>query len=103
MRLDIRHAWAALLASGLLLYGQYARSQVAGDFITFDPPGSTFTVPSGITPAGVITGYYTDKSGVQHGFLRSLAGAFTTFDPPRSSFTLPTAITPAGAVVGAYC
>ena len=25
--------------------------------ITFDPPGSTFTVPSGINPDGVIVGY----------------------------------------------
>jgi hypothetical protein len=103
MRWGICRGLTALLVCGLLSHAQYALSQVAGDFITFDPPGSTFTVPVGITPAGVITGYYTDKSGLQHGFLRSIAGAFTTFDPPGSSYTLPTAITPAGAVVGGYC
>jgi hypothetical protein len=51
----------------------------------------------------VITGFYTDKGGVQHGFLRTLAGAFTTFDPPGSTSTQPTAITPAGVIVGGYC
>jgi hypothetical protein len=76
---------------------------MAGDFITFDPPGSTNTVPSGITPSGVITGYYTNKSGVTHGFLRTAAGAFTTFDPPGSKYTHTTAITPAGVIVGVYC
>ena len=99
----IGRALAALLVCGLLSHTQHARSQVAGGFITFDPPGSTSTAPSGITPAGVITGYYTDKSGATHGFLRTLGGAITTFDPPGSSYTQPTAITPAGAVVGAYC
>jgi uncharacterized membrane protein len=79
------------------------RATETWEFITFDPPGSTYTVPSGITPAGVITGYYSDKSGVQHGFLRTRAGAFTTFDPPGSTSTQPTAITPAGVIVGGYC
>jgi hypothetical protein len=92
----------ALLICSLLFNGQYARSQMAGDFITFDPPGSTSTISSGITPAGVVTGYYTDTSNVTHGFLRTLAGAFTTFDPPRSKYTQPTAINPVGAIVGAY-
>ena len=55
----IRLALTALLACSVLSHSLYAQSQVAGDFITFDPPGSTSTVPSGITPAGVITGYYT--------------------------------------------
>jgi hypothetical protein len=100
---DIGRALAALLVCGLSCYGSNAQSQMTGDFITFDPPGSTFTQPSGITPAGVITGYYTDGSGVTHGFLRTLAGAITTFDPPGSKFTQPTAINPAGTIVGSFC
>ncbi len=36
-------------------------------FITFDPPGSTFTFPLSINRA--ITGIYFDASGLEHGFL----------------------------------
>lgn len=74
----------------------------AGHFVTFDPPGSTFTVPSAITAAGVVLGSYSDSSGAQHGFLRNADGSFTTFDPPGSTLTTATAINPAGTVTGAY-
>ena len=65
----LRAVSAAMLVCSLLFYEQSARSQMvatasSGDFIIFDPTGSTFTVPSGITPSGVITGYYTDANGV---------------------------------------
>ena len=59
----------------------------SGRFVTIDPPGSTSTAPSGITPDGTIAGYYADASGVQHGFLRTPTGSFTTFDPPGSTST----------------
>jgi hypothetical protein len=59
----------------------------SGRFVTIDPPGSTSTTPSGITPDGTIAGYYADASGVQHGFLRTPTGSFTTFDPPGSTST----------------
>src|SRR3974390_1013214 len=39
--------------------------------ITFDPPGSTVTVPSQVNPAGETVGAYIDASGVFHGFLRA--------------------------------
>ena len=39
--------------------------------ITFDPPGSVATFAYAISPAGAITGFYIDASGVQHGFLRT--------------------------------
>jgi hypothetical protein len=74
-----------------------------GRFVTFDPPGSTSTIPSGITPDGTITGYYSDTSGVQHGFLRDRNGSFTTFDPLGSTATTPTSISPSGEIAGAYC
>ena len=74
-----------------------------GRFVTFDPPGSTSTTPSGITPEGTITGSYADASGVQHGFLRTPTGRFTTFDPPGSTSTTPTSISPNGEIVGVYC
>jgi len=74
----------------------------AGSFITFDPPGSTFTVPSRFNNAGTIMGDYTDANGVRHGFLRTHDGAFIAFDPPGSTFTQPTDIDPSGNVTGAY-
>jgi hypothetical protein len=60
-------------------------------------------VPSGITPDGVIIGYYVNASGVRHGFLRAPDGTITTFDPPGSTFTQPTSINEAGEIAGAYC
>lgn len=86
-----------------LVLSAYAEDPTRTDhFVTFDPPGSTFTWPSAITAAGVVVGSYTDSSGVQHGFLRERNGSFTTFDPPGSTFTTATAINPAGTITGAY-
>lgn len=75
-----------------------------GTFTKFDVPGATCqgifsicTLPSGIIPAGIITG----ASG-GHGFLRAPNGTFTIFDPPGGFSTDPKAINPAGAVAGGY-
>jgi hypothetical protein len=76
---------------------------VGGRFVTFDPPGSTSTSPSGITPEGTITGYYIDASGVQHGFLRTPIGSFTPFDPPGSTSTFVASISTNGVITGTYC
>jgi hypothetical protein len=93
-----------LAVAGLLAFGlQLQAGARAATFITFDPPGSTSTSPSGITPDGVIIGYYVNASGVQHGFLRTPRGTITTFDPPGSTFTQPTSINEAGEIAGAYC
>ena len=75
----------------------------SGSFVTVDPPGSTSTTPSGITPNGTIAGYYSDANGVQHGFLRTPSGSFTTLDPPGSTLTLVDSITPSGDIAGVYC
>lgn len=91
------------LAAAALVYGGTASPANAGDFITFDPPGSTFTAPAGITPGGEITGFYNDANGVAHGFLRTFGSTIITFDPPGSQNTQPTAINPAGVITGAYC
>jgi hypothetical protein len=90
-----------------------------GNFITFDPPGSTCTVPSipfaicsypgGINPAGAIAGTYC-SANTCHGFLRSPDGRFTTFDAPGVAVngpgvelgTVPNGINPAGAITGYY-
>jgi hypothetical protein len=83
----------------------------SGSFVTIDPPGSTLTIPSGITPDGTIAGYYCNTAACAqqfgflgaHGFLRTPNGSFTTFDPSGSTETLPTSITAAGQIAGAYC
>lgn len=60
-----------------------------GHFTTFDAPGADLThgdgngtFPENINQEGAIAGYYTDVSGVAHGFLRSPRGTFTTFNAP---------------------
>ena len=81
-----------------------------GTLTPFDPPGATCSLSTssgcsasnGINPEGTITGWYTDASGVTHGFLRTRDGTFTTFDAPGSAGTVPAGINPAGAITGAY-
>jgi len=59
------------------------------------------TAPSGINPAGAISGVYVNASGVEHGFLRARDGTITTFDAPGAvNGTQPNGINPAGAIVG---
>ena len=64
------------------------------------PPGGTS--PSGINPAGAITGYYNDAGFLDHGFLRARDGTFTEFDAPGAVSTTPSSINPAGAITGSY-
>src|SRR5262249_40824885 len=71
-------------------------------FVVFDPPGSTFTMPSVVTATGAIIGSYTDASGVTHGFIRSRGGNITTFDAPDSTSTTPTDSTPGDVITGWY-
>ena len=68
----------------------------------FDPTGSTSTFPASINPAGAITGFYSDASFVNHGFLRGADGTITTFDPSGSTSTMPAGINPEGDIVGSY-
>ena len=74
-----------------------------GAITTLDPPGSPFTIPWSINPAGAITGQYVDGSAVMmHGFLRAPDGTITTLDPPGSIYTVAQAINPGGTIVGGY-
>lgn len=90
-----------------------------GTFTTFDAvpypngnpslniPCCTWTFPSGITPAGMLTGAFNDGFSVNHGFLRAKDGTLTTFDAPGagtgfSQGTAPMGITPNGVIMGLY-
>jgi hypothetical protein len=83
-----------------------------GAITTVDVPGAGTgplqgTQALAITPAGTITGFYTDASSVNHGFVQDKHGGFTTFDAPGAG-TGPnqgtTAFTsnPAGVIVGSF-
>jgi hypothetical protein len=103
--------FVALVCFGLLPTTQAVSPAPQGTFTTFDPPGSTFTFPSAITPTRVIIGSYGDASGVTHGFLRARDGSITSFDAPPGGFIggsfyiyggPPPSVNPAEAITGTY-
>jgi hypothetical protein len=78
-----------------------------GTITVFDPPGyppgSIYTSPQAIDPAGTTVGQFFTASA-EHGFLRAPNGTITVFDPPGSGFTFVAvgAINPAGTVTGFF-
>lgn len=89
------------------VYHGFVRS-AEGQFATFEAPDADTTagsfngtVAQGINDWGEITGYYIDKAGNAHGFVRTPWGAYTSFDTPDSNFlTIPVFVSDEGAVVG---
>jgi hypothetical protein len=84
-----------------------------GTLTTFDaatyPPCCIWSFPSGISPAGAITGSFNDGFTINHGFLRASDGTVTTFDVPgagtmkyKNQGTAPLGINPAGVIMGLY-
>jgi hypothetical protein len=82
-----------------------------GQYTTFDganyPPCCIFSSPSGINPAGTVTGILNDGFNVYRGFLRTSDGTMTVFDAPGAGTgnfqgTMPIGITPGGLVAGVY-
>jgi hypothetical protein len=72
--------------SKLVIHG-FLRSP-DGKFTSFDPPGSTLTVPVGpLNLEGAIVGYYLDSSLLFHGFVRWPNGKIDTFVGPGSCNT----------------
>src|SRR5258706_14385254 len=79
-----------------------ANPALSSHFISFDPPGSTGTIPASINDAGAITGFYMDRRGTHRSFVRAADGTFTTFAAPASINTYAQGINRAGVVVGWY-
>jgi YVTN family beta-propeller protein len=71
-------------------------------FTTFDPPGSTDTLPRGLNNRGQNVGSYLDAGGVLHGYLRQSNGSFVTIDAPNSTTTVATSINDFGVIVGEW-
>src|SRR5262249_1151290 len=86
-------------------FGLSPQLLAADRFITFDAPGAVNgTIPSGINPAGTVTGLFFSADFVPHGFVRNPGRMIIAFDPPgATSQTIPTGINPVGTVVGSYC
>jgi uncharacterized repeat protein (TIGR03803 family) len=93
----------------------------SGTISTFDAPGAgtgpgcvstqvfcfVGTVPASIDTAGDITGVYTDKGGLRHGFLLPANGTATSFDALGAGTggngeTIPVSINTAQVITGFY-
>jgi len=64
----------------LVIFGAGLCDPVQAKIIKFDPPGSTFTLPTGINASKWITGWYNDSGSYAHSFLRTPDGTITTID-----------------------
>jgi hypothetical protein len=73
-----------------------------GNITSFDPTGSTDTLPANINASGVIAGSYFDAVSVVHGFIRDAQGNITSFDPSGSTFTTVASMNDSGTIVGTY-
>ena len=100
-------ALAVLAACSILVLSTpLIRAQApAATFLSFDAPGAGTaqnqgTFPLAINRSGLIVGYFTDSSNVQHGFMRDPDGTFTIVDVPGSIVTRVTAVNSKGLVAG---
>ena len=74
----------------------------AGAFTSFDPPGSTLTIPNFISPQGDIVGNYLDTSNVGHGFILDRKN-YTTLDFAGPAGMTLTGLNPSGKISGLSC
>jgi hypothetical protein len=88
---------ASAAMSGLLV----ASSAWAGSWVAVTPVTNSVTFAAfGITDGNVITGDYTDTSGIQHGFVGPEDGSnYTSFDDPGGT-TQPRGISKRGWIAG---
>ena len=94
---------------GVQNFGNLLSAGHSPTYTTFDAPGAGTgpnqgTLALAIDPAGAITGYYIDASGVNHGFLRTTKGTITTVDVPGAGAfgTQVYSISPSQMITGVY-
>jgi hypothetical protein len=76
-----------------------------GVLIQIDVSAQSSTFVTGISPGGVITGFYLDAVSPAlgtHGYVRSRLGQITTFDYPGAFRTVPQNVSTNGRITGFY-
>jgi hypothetical protein len=97
----------AAAASALALVPAAASATAApGRYTTIDVPGAAATTAVGVNDSGVVSGFYTDSSGSNHGFIHR-DGRFITINNPNAGTasgqgTSVGYINDVGQVTGAY-
>ena len=88
---------------GFLMHYTKATGTATESFHGVNIPGATQQAASGVNDSGQIVGYYSDGSGVVHGYLES-GGKFTIIDVPFSGATSTAAfgINNAGEIAGEW-
>ena len=94
---------AAVLMLLVLAGGTGLAQEVTGTFIPIEVPGARVTGARAITADGRIVGFFTDASGVTHGFLL-VDGSFRSIDVPVPGARSTTAlgINSRGDIVGSW-
>jgi probable HAF family extracellular repeat protein len=78
-----------------------------GSIIVIQPFSAPDAEAKGINDSGQIVGYYSDESGVSHGFLRNTDGTYVSFDAPgagtaENQGTIAVAINGSGMIMGYF-
>jgi hypothetical protein len=74
----------------------------AGNFSSFDPLTSGYTVPRSINASGVVAGFFYNGSAATQAFVRDAEGNITTYTVPNSYATTAFQINDAGAIAGTW-
>src|SRR5580658_5745901 len=83
----IASAASALAMTLALVPAPASAAPAPGQYTTIDVPGAASTVVVGVNDSGLVSGFYFDSSGNEHGFI-DRNGSFTTVDVPGDADTL---------------
>jgi len=95
-----KSAWVSIFLTLALVSVPMAIGQTY-NFRNIEVPHAQSTTPYGINDSGVISGNYTDSSGVTHCFMIS-GRTITTITDPNGTGTNCFGINASGAIVGSY-
>ena len=83
MNINLRGTTAGIYIDASTVHG-FIRSP-SNQFTSVDPTGSIFTrvcEETCLNPDGTVAGFYTDSSGITHGFVRHANGTIASIDAP---------------------